>query len=58
MRISLGTAVFILFLVLKLTEVIDWSWRWITSPLWVPLALIVGFYLIIVILVIIMDILN
>jgi hypothetical protein len=25
---------FIIFLVLKLTHVIDWSWWWITAPLW------------------------
>ena len=28
-------AVFIVFLVLKLTGVIDWSWWWVTAPLWV-----------------------
>jgi hypothetical protein len=26
------------FLVLKLTEVIDWSWWWVTAPLWIPVA--------------------
>lgn len=25
---------FIVFLVLKLTNVIDWSWWWVTAPLW------------------------
>lgn len=30
---------FITFLVLKLTQVIDWSWWWVTAPLWMPLAL-------------------
>lgn len=25
---------FLVFLVLKLTGVIDWSWWWITAPLW------------------------
>lgn len=25
---------FIIFLILKLTKVIDWSWWWITAPLW------------------------
>ncbi len=25
---------FVVFLVLKLTGVIDWSWWWVTSPLW------------------------
>ena len=32
------------FIVLKLTGVIDWSWWWVLSPLWIPLCLlIVGF---------------
>lgn len=25
---------FLVFLVLKLTAVIDWSWWWVTAPLW------------------------
>lgn len=33
---------FLLFLGLKLTGYIDWSWWWITAPLWVPLAIVVG----------------
>ena len=32
---------FIVFLVLKLTNVIDWSWWWVTAPLWAPFALVV-----------------
>lgn len=31
---------FLVFLVLKLTNVIDWSWWWVTSPLWVGLLVI------------------
>lgn len=31
---------FITFLVLKLTHVIDWSWWWITAPLWGPSLLV------------------
>jgi len=26
---------FIVFLVLKLCDVIDWSWWWVTAPLWI-----------------------
>lgn len=26
---------FIVFLILKLTHVIDWSWWWVTAPLWI-----------------------
>ena len=32
-------ALFLVFLVLKLTKVIDWSWWWITAPLWGQAAL-------------------
>lgn len=32
----------IVFIVLKLTKVIDWSWWWVLSPIWAPLALIVA----------------
>lgn len=30
---------FIVFLVLKLTGVIDWSWWWVTCPLWIGFAI-------------------
>jgi hypothetical protein len=39
---SLSTVLFLIFLVLKLTGAINWSWWWVTSPLWIPFALIVG----------------
>ena len=29
------------FIVLKLTGVIGWSWWWVLSPLWIPIALVV-----------------
>ena len=31
----------IVFVVLKLTEVIDWSWWWVTAPFWGGFALII-----------------
>lgn len=39
MQIGLPGILFVVFLVLKLTGVIAWSWWWITSPLWIPLAI-------------------
>jgi len=30
----------IVFVVLKLTNNISWSWWWVLSPLWIPLGLI------------------
>ena len=38
--IGIGMVLFIVFLVLKLTGTIDWSWWWVTSPLWIPLVAI------------------
>jgi hypothetical protein len=35
-NMDLGIILFVVFLVLKLTKTIDWSWWWVTSPLWVP----------------------
>ena len=40
--IGLGGALFITFLVLKLCKVIDWSWWWVTAPLWGGFALVLG----------------
>jgi len=31
---------FVLFVGLKLTHNIDWSWWWVTAPLWGPLAIV------------------
>jgi len=37
---SILTILFVVFLVLKLTGNIDWSWWWVTSPLWLPIAIL------------------
>lgn len=37
--------VFIVFLVLKLTGTVDWSWIWVTAPLWMPFAFVIGLVL-------------
>jgi hypothetical protein len=37
--LGLGTVLTIIFVVLKLTNHIDWSWWWVFSPLWIPLVL-------------------
>ena len=29
-----------IFVILKLTNSIDWSWWWVLSPLWLPLVLV------------------
>ena len=37
---GLATILFVVFLVLKLTKVIAWSWWWVLSPLWIPAVLV------------------
>ena len=36
-----GTILFLIFLVLKLCNVIGWSWWWVASPLWISAILYV-----------------
>ncbi len=40
--LGLGTVLFLIFMVLKLTNYINWSWWWVTAPLWIPLLIILG----------------
>ena len=40
--IGLFGMMFIVFLILKLTGYIAWSWWWITAPLWGGFALVFG----------------
>ena len=41
---SLGFILFLVFMILKLVGVIDWSWFYVTLPLWIPTA----FYILVV----------
>ena len=31
----------IVFIVLKLVGVINWSWWWVLAPLWIPLLIVI-----------------
>lgn len=42
------TILFTVFLVLKLCGVIDWSWWWVTAPLWMSFAILVVLWLVMV----------
>jgi len=42
--IGCGTVLFFIFLTLKLTGHIDWSWWWVTAPLWAPLVICALFF--------------
>ena len=44
--VSFCTVLLIVFVVLKLTGNITWSWIWVLSPFWIPLVLTVVLVLI------------
>ena len=37
--VSFSSLLTIVFIVLKLTGVIDWSWVWVLSPVWISILL-------------------
>lgn len=37
--LTFGSVLFFIFLILKLCGVIEWSWWWVTAPLWVGFGL-------------------
>lgn len=40
--IGLGGLLTVLFTYLKLTNQIDWSWWWVTSPIWIPISVVLS----------------
>lgn len=43
--LGFGTVLFLIFLTLKLTDHIDWSWWWVSAPLWGPIAIIAAVFI-------------
>jgi hypothetical protein len=39
-----GGLLTIVFVVLKLTKIIDWAWIWVVSPLWIGVLLAIILY--------------
>lgn len=42
------TLLSILFIGLKLAKIINWSWLWILSPIWIPTVLVMVLMIIII----------
>lgn len=45
---SVSFIVGIVFVTLKLTNLIAWSWVWVLSPFWIPVALVFGVFLLVI----------
>lgn len=43
--INFAELLLIVFIVLKLTNVISWSWWWVLSPLWITLGIVVVIFI-------------
>lgn len=58
-NINLGgeymTLTFVALMVLKLCGVIDWSWWWVTAPIWGPIVIFIGFLVVIGIIALVAD---
>ena len=45
--VGVCTVVGIVFVILKLTKLIDWSWWWVLAPFWIPVALVLVLFIIV-----------
>lgn len=48
-KIGFGGLLALFFVVLRLCDVIDWSWWWVLAPIWIPVAIMLLCNLIIII---------
>lgn len=45
-RLGLPMILFLIFMTLKLTHNIEWSWVWVSAPLWCAIGLRLVFFLV------------
>lgn len=56
--LGLAGAFLILFVTLKLTKYIAWSWFWVLSPIWISLAAFLAIVLILLLVVTVSELLH
>lgn len=52
------SALTVLFIALKLTHYIDWSWVWVLAPLWLPLGVALFFLYVAIVLQAVMKVVE
>jgi hypothetical protein len=45
----------IVFITLKLLKVIDWSWVWVLSPVWISVALVLAIGLVMILVAVVIE---
>lgn len=53
--ISTASLIGIVFVVLKLCGVINWSWLWVLAPFWIPFAIVIIIFTIVAIISVFRD---
>lgn len=53
--LSFTQILILIFIVLKLTNCITWGWLWVLSPLWIPVAFILGLFVVVFVVVFVVD---
>jgi hypothetical protein len=48
MKIGFLEILTLIFIVLKLTNFINWSWLWVLSPIWIPIFIVIVIFLFII----------
>ena len=48
MNLNIGSVIQIVFIILKLTNLIHWSWLWVLSPLWISAIITLVLYIVLV----------
>lgn len=56
--ISFMSLLAILFIALKLTKVIDWSWIWVLSPLWAGIVIFFSIFIIGILIAVIKEVIS
>lgn len=56
--VSFSGLLTIVFIILKLTKVINWSWIWVLAPLWISVSIWVLFFIVLLIISIISIIID
>ena len=55
MKLGFLSTLTLIFITLKLTSVIAWSWWWVLSPLWLPFAAVIFLWVVAVCIKVIFD---
>ena len=56
--INFSSLLTVLFIGLKLSGIITWSWLWVLSPLWIPLGIVTGLFILAGILFILANVID